>query len=110
MALTVTNSGTLTADGSEQTLGAERVDGKTYVLQVDLSNMTSADVIEIRVKGKVTSGGATRMFHKAVTTGVQAQAYPGLQTPPIVAPHSVTFTLKQTAGTNRAFPYDVIAL
>lgn len=108
MALTVTNTGTLTADGSEQTIGVERTDGKTYVAQVDLANLAAADTVEIRVKVKVTSGGSARTVYKAVFANTQP--YPAVQTPPIPAPFSVTFTLKQTTGTNRGFDYALIAM
>lgn len=108
MALTVTNTGTLTADGTEQTLGAERTDGKTYVLQLDLANMAAGDLVEIRAKVKVVNGGTTRTAFKAVYAN--AQAYPALQTPPIPAPYSVTFTLKQVNASYRAFDYALISM
>lgn len=108
MALTVTNTGTLTASSSEQTLGAERTDAKTYVLQVDLNNMTAGDVVELRAKIKAVSGGTARTLYKAVYS--DAQPYPALQSPPIPAPYSVTFTLKQTAGTNRDYDYALISM
>ena len=108
MALTVTNTGTLTADGSEQTIGAERTDGKTYVLQLNTANMAAGDIVELRVKVKVTSGGSAVTLYRAVRSGVQP--YAAEQTPPIVAPYSVSFTLKQTAGTNRNFDYALISM
>jgi len=108
MALTVTNSGTLTSSGSEQTLGASRTDGKTYVLQVDLNNMAAGDAVEIRVKAKVLTGSTERTLYRANYAG--AQPYAVVQTPPIAAPYSVTFTLKTLVGTNRDYDYALMSL
>ena len=108
MALTVTNTGTLTADGNEQTLGASRTDAKTYVAQVDLTNMAAGDVVEIRAKVKVVSAGTERTLYRAVYSN--AQAYAAVQTPPVPAPYQVTFTLKQRAGTNRNYDYALISM
>lgn len=108
MAISVTNSGTLSASTSEQTLGASRTDGKTYVLQVDLNNMAAGDVVEIRAKAKVLTGSTERVIYKA--TFANAQGYPVVQTPPIPAPYQVTFTLKQPTGTSRDFDYALMSL
>lgn len=108
MALTVTNSGTLTSSGSEQTLGAERTDGKTYVCQVDLSNMAAGDLITIRAKCKVLTGSTARTLYRATFANAQADAV--VQSPPIPAPYSVTFTLITNAGTNRDYDYALISM
>lgn len=108
MAISVTNYGTLTASSSEQTLGASRTDGKTYVLQVDLGEMVAGDVVEIRAKAKVLTGSTEATIYKA--TFANAQGYPVVQTPPIPAPYQVTFTLKQPTGTARDFDYALMSL
>lgn len=105
---TVTNTGTLTASSGEQTLGASRTDGRTYMCQIDLTNMAAGDVIEIRAKVKIVSAGSEVVLYKV--TFANAQTTPALQTPPILAPYQITFTLKQTAGTNRNFPYALVSL
>lgn len=108
MAITVTNYGTLTASGSQQTLGAARTDGATYVLQVDLVNMAAGDVVEIRAICKVLTGSTERTLYRAVYSNAQADTV--VQSPPVPAPYSVKFTLVQTAGTNRDFDYAVMSL
>ena len=108
MALAVTNYGTLTSSAAEQTLGAERTDGKTYVCQVDLLNMVAGDRVEIRAKVKVLSGSTAAALYKA--TFANAQAYPVVQTPPIPAAYSVTFTLKRISGTDRDYPYALLSM
>lgn len=105
---TVTNTGTLTASSDEQTLGAAKTDGKTYACQVDLTNMAAGDVVEVRAKIKVVSAGSAVVIYRA--TFANAQAYPAIQTPPILAPYEITFTLKQAAGTNRDYPYALMSL
>lgn len=108
MAIAVTNSGTLTSTSAEQTLGASRTDGKTYVLQLDLSNMVAGDQVEIRVKAKVLTGSTERTLYRAVYAN--AQPYAVVQTPPVPAPYQVTFSLKRLAGTDRDYDYALMSL
>lgn len=107
--LIVTDTGTLTANGTEQTIGSEKTDGKIYIAQIDLSNMAFGDYVEFRVKVKAISGGSAITMYKSVYSN--AQPFPALQTPAIPAPYSVTFTLKQTLGSSyKQFPYSLVSL
>lgn len=108
MTISVTNYGTLTSTASEQTLGASRTDGKTYVMQIDLTNMTAGDIIEIRAKAKVLTGSTEATLYRAVYSN--AQPYAVVQSPPIPAPYQVTFTLKRIAGTDRDYDYALMSL
>ena len=52
MVLQVQVSGTLTTDGTEQTLGTSTYVG-VHVVQIDLSAMQAADVVKLKAKTKV---------------------------------------------------------
>jgi hypothetical protein len=105
MTITVANSGTQTATiGTEHTLSTETTSG-THVLWVDLSNMVAGDAVELRVKRKVLTAGTIRQTIVGTYSGAQADGCSC--SVPITAPYGATFTLKQTAGTGRAFDWSV---
>lgn len=111
MAITLFASGTQSATvTTEHVLSAPNVAGK-FVVVVDLANLVAGDVVELRAKQMVLTGGTTR--------GVDVQQYAGAQpTDRLVArspeiyntltdTNAVQFTLKQTYGTTRNFPWAV---
>ena len=93
-----------TADGSEQVLAQQVVDG-VYQLVVSTTNLANGDTVEFRVKTKPRdAAGAVQLAYYA--------CYANSQSVPIklsvpVAGSAVDFTLKQTAGTNRAYEWSV---
>ena len=99
-------SQTATLD-TEHTLATVTTAG-TYVLSVDLSNLALGDKVTLRAKAKVRSTGTTR----TVFTGTYAhvQENPVAMSIPIPAVSECVFTLEQTDGTGRAFPWEVISL
>lgn len=103
------------ADGSqtavistEHTLVNANTDGHTYVGSVDIANLVAGDVLELYAKTKVRSVSSEAIAYSA--SYAHAQILPNVYTPPIPAPHSFTLTLKQVAGTGRAFPWKVLDL
>lgn len=101
-------SGTQTAVvATEHTLATVASAG-TYVLYVDTVNMVLGDELELRVKVKVTSGGTTREF--LVATYTQPQGQPVKASIPVASINECVFTLKQTVGTSRNFPWEIVAL
>jgi hypothetical protein len=100
-------SGTQTATiNTEHTL-ATITDAGTYMLAVDLNNLINDEVVELRAKVKVLSGGTTRNYLLAIYAHVQSD--PVVMSIPIPVLHEVVFTLKQTAvATGRDFPWEVI--
>lgn len=102
------------ADGSqtavistEHTLATVTADG-TYVLYVDTNNMVNGDEVELRVKYKVRSTGTTREMQVAYYAHAQGQ--PVKASIPVASINECVFTLKQTAGTGRVFPWEIVAL
>ena len=106
--MTLEVSGTQVAViSTEHTLATVTTDG-TFVLYVDTNAMVLIDELELRVKTKVLSGGTTREFLLATYTHVQGQAIKA--SIPVNSDQEVVFTLKQTAGTGRSFPWKVVKL
>jgi hypothetical protein len=83
-------------------------DAGTYALYVDTNAMVLGDILELRVKYKATAAGTTREFMVATYAHVQGQ--PVKASIPVASINECVFTLKQTAGTGRAFPWEVVEL
>ena len=80
----------------------------TYVLTVDMNALALGDYLTLRGKVKVRSTGTTRTIY----TGTYANVQDNLVSASIPIPtvSECVFTLEQTAGTGRAFPWEVVAL
>lgn len=107
MGLAVVASGTQTATiGTEHTL-ATNTSGKTVVLVVDTGNMANGDILELRLKTKVLSGGTSRLAYIATYSNIQAT--PQKYSVPVPANIEIVATLKQTAGTGRNYPWSLLS-
>src|SRR5437588_10307991 len=108
MAIAVESSGTQTAViNTEHSLAAPAT-SKTRVLRVDLGAMASGDTVELRIKSAVLAAGTVRdQWYQtyANTIGVTI-----IESVPVSANQGATFTLKQTTGTGRAYPWAVLTL
>jgi hypothetical protein len=90
---------------TEHTL-ATVTDPGTYVLGVDMGALAAGDIVELRIKTKMRSGGTSRLAYGPVKfEGVQT--VPNKYSMPIPSDIEAVFTLKQTVGTGRAFPWSV---
>jgi hypothetical protein len=105
-------SGTQTATvGTEHFLSSPNVAG-TFTFHVDTVNMAAGDVLELRVYQMVLTGGTARVAY--------AMTYPDAQpaddlikifvpiSNELTDTNSLRFSLKQTVGTGRAFPWKVL--
>jgi hypothetical protein len=106
MALAVESSGTQTAVIATEHQLAAPTTNQCRVLRVDLGAMTSTDTVEIRVKTAVLTAGTIR--DQLYQTYVNTVGTPIVETIPVGSNQGATFTLKQTAGTGRAFPWVVL--
>lgn len=107
MASTVVASGTLTADGTEQTVATPAL-AKVYVVEFDLALLAAAETARIKVYQKVLNGGTERIvFDSGAITGVQAAPDIIRRSVPIIAPQGIKVTFQQTGGTYRNYPYSV---
>jgi predicted RecA/RadA family phage recombinase len=108
MAVTETNSGTQSATiSTEHTLATITTAG-VYQLRVDTANMANGDRLVLRAKTKTLSGGTSRQEFSGVWEHVQADK--AAVSNPCAIVHEVVFTLQQTAGTGRSFPWSVLKL
>lgn len=108
MAIAVVGSGTQTAVVStEHTLDTE-IAAKTYVLTVNLSNMAAGDRVELRLKKKVLTGGASAVQYLATFTGDQVEEV--VDSIPVLSHFELVATLKQTAGTARTFEWSLTTI
>ena len=104
----VESSGTQTAVvGTEHTLSSPTT-GKTRALLVDVAAQLAGDVVELRISGPVLESGTSRLIIMSTFSGVVVA--PHTQSWPAIMPNGGTVTLKQTAGTARAYPWDIITL
>ncbi len=102
-------SGTQAATvGTLHVLHAPTTLGKTFVLYVDCTALTGTDVVEIGVRDKTLSTSALAVVRTETLAGVQAE--PVLMTVPLPSVHGCDFTLRQTAGTGRSYPFSLRSL
>jgi len=95
--------GTLTADGTEQTLVEETAERNLYGY-LDMSNLATGDSITIRQYVIIKSGGS--YIKVGEKTYSDAQAIPLLEFPESHAKYGQKITLEQVAGTYRTFDYN----
>lgn len=112
MAVTVEASGTQTATiGSEHVLRQVAANG-VYTFHVDAANMVSGDILELRIKQKILTGGTLRTLMFQQYFGVQHGDDMIKVSIPIgndlTDADSVVFTLIQTHGTGRSYPWKVL--
>ena len=89
---------------TEHTLATITTDG-SFVIGIDASNMVLGDELIVRVKLKVRSTGTTRLAYEATYAHVQNE--PVILSIPAASTNEIVFTLEQTAGTGRAFPWEI---
>lgn len=112
MAVTADATGTQTATiTTEHTLRDVAAAG-TYTLHVDLSAMAAGDVMELRIYQIVLTGGTRRVAYFQRFDGAQPTDNMIAISVPIsnelTDAGSLRFTLKQTFGTGRAYPWKVL--
>lgn len=103
-------SGTQTAViGTEHTLASQTNNG-TLAVVVDLINMAASDILELRIKTKVLTGGVLRTVYYQKYIDAQAADDVIAISIPLPSDIQADFTLKQTAGTGRNFPWKILSL
>lgn len=107
MAVT-TASGTQTATVATEHSLATTATAGIFVFSVNLTNMALIDVLELRMKTKVLTGDTAEQIYIAHFTNIPESVI--VQSPPVVSMFSLEITLKQTAGTGRAFPWSLVQI
>ncbi len=112
MAVTAQSSGTQTATvTTEHTLLDVSVAG-TFTLHVDTINMASLDTLELRIYQMVLTGGTRRVaYYQRFDDAQPADDLIKISVPisnELTDAGALRFTLKQTTGTSRNFPWKVL--
>jgi hypothetical protein len=112
MAVTLQASGTQTATVTTEHQLADVNAAGVYTFHVDTSNMVAGDILELRVYQMELTGGASRVlfFHAfygpQLTDDLQKVSLPiGNDLSDATA---LRFSLKQTFGVGRAYPWKVL--
>lgn len=113
MAVSAYASGTQTATvTTEHFLSSPNVAG-TYTLHVDTVNMVAGDVVELRIYQMVLTSGTARVAYYAQYAGAQlADDVIKISVPvsnELTDTNALRFSLKQTYGTSRDFPWKVLS-
>lgn len=107
MAVSEVDGGSVTTDGTEQTLTTQTT-AATYVLVTDTANMVNGDMIELRLKTKARSGGTSRQAY--VVTYQNVQGNPNKYSVPVPANVEIVATIKRVGGSDRAYPWGLLSL
>jgi hypothetical protein len=113
MARSVVASGTQTATvHTEHTLLDETAaEGEVYDAAVDLANMQSGDVLELRLAVKLLSGGTLHRVYYAKFADAQDDesqvVHPVVYVPALTVMKEWRLTLKQTDGIGRNYDWTV---
>lgn len=113
MSVTAFANGTTTPTvGTENFLSNVNVAG-VYTLHIDTVNMAAGDVLQVRVYQIVLTSGTARVLYVASFQGAQPTDDLIKVTPPIgndlTDTNSLRFSITQTFGTARAFPWKVLS-
>jgi hypothetical protein len=112
VAVSAQGSGTQTATvTTEHTLLDVAIAG-TFTLHVDLVNLAAGDVVELRIYQIILTGGTRRVaYYDSFTDAQVADNMIAISVPisnELTDAGSLRFTLKQTLGTSRNFPWKVL--
>lgn len=109
MAVIEKTSGAQTATiNTEHTL-ATVTDAGIYVLRVDLANLAAGDVLELRLYAKARDATDSERLMYSASYGPILPAHLLTDSVPVVSAGYFKVTLKQTAGTGRAWPWVVLS-
>lgn len=104
-----TNTQTATLD-TEHTLAAVATAG-IYQLLIDTNELQNGDILILRCKLNVTAPGSPsneRVFFAQVYA--HRQGDPAKCSIPVTVPYQALWTLEQTDGTGRTFPWTLVKL
>ena len=112
MAITADASGTQAATVTTEHTLDDVANAGVFSFHVDTVNMVAGDTLELRIYQIVLTGGTRRVAYFASFTGAQSADDLIKVSVPIANEltdaGSLRFTLKQTAGTSRNFPWKVL--
>ncbi len=112
MAVTEFAKGTQAATVTTEHILSSVNEAGVYVFSVDTVNMVAGDILELRVYQMVLTGGTSRVAYLMTYYGAQsANDYIKISVPisnELTDATSLRFSLKQTFGTSRNYPWKVL--
>lgn len=112
MTISAFGSGTQTATVTTEHFLASVNEAGVYTFHVDLVNLAAGDQVELRVYQMILTGGTQRVAYLASYQGAQpADGLIAISVPisnELTDTNSLRFSLKQTLGTGRNFPWKVL--
>ena len=109
MAVSVKSSGNQTATLTTEHTLLDTTDAGVYQGFIDLTNLANGDTLEVRVYVKANSSATLSVvFAVSLKDAPTADALV-LVTPPLMSAVEWKMTIKQTAGTGRAFQWGVFS-
>lgn len=108
MVASVKTSGSQTAVISTEHDLATVTDAGDYEINVDVANLVDGDSLELRIYGKARSTDTERLAYFGSFENAQTELLK--KSLLITSPHHMRVTLKQTAGTGRAFPWAIYVI
>ena len=107
-AINTSSGGSGTQTATIEHILATDTNNATFVEVVQTSNLALADLVELRIYTIDLSGGTQQQAWKGAYQN--AQINNAKISPPIASDQSVMCTLKQLAGTGRAFPWKILRI
>lgn len=109
MAVTEKTSGSQTATISTEHALATVTDAGIYVLRVDLGNLAAGDIVELRLYGKARNATDSERLLYSASYGPIVPGHLLTDSVPVVSSGHLRATLRQTAGTGRAWPWVILS-
>lgn len=107
MATSISNGAQTAVINTEHTLDTITTAG-SYVLSVDLVNMSLGDTLVLRVYTKVRSTGTTRLAYTSTYANTQVTLV--ALSIPIASTNEYVATLEQIEGTGRSYNWEIVGL
>ncbi len=98
-------SGTQAATPATEHTLYDNATAGVFELVVDATNLSGAELVELRAYVKVLAAGSYRQAH--MVTVAAGDTSPAIISPPLLCPNGVKFTLKQVGGSSRNFDWAV---
>jgi hypothetical protein len=106
---TVASSGTQTATvGSTPDVLYTTTTAGTYILSVDCSALADDELLILRIRRKILTAGTVRTAYVWTVVGTLPVDDAIQVSVPITCGFGADFTLNQTNGTGRAFPFEIV--
>jgi hypothetical protein len=108
--MTLSSSGTQTAVIGTEHFVANIVTDGVYVFVVDIAAMLAGDTLELRGYSNILSGGTSRVVYMESFQDAPSPDDMIQISIPLPLDQVGGFTIKQTSGVGRAYPWKVLSL